>query len=73
MLSKVVLPFLEAKEKRLHIGTHGQYMHNKLSELFLRRGWNILVQVPPNEQFSTQWDDLSTGDCILSVLNQKIV
>jgi len=66
------IDLIDEKVKRIHIGTHGKDIHKELINLFEHRGWQILIQAPPNGQYSTQWGEFKTGDGILSMFNQKM-
>ncbi len=66
------IDLLEERVKRLHIGTHGEDIHAKLTELFDSRGWQVLVQIPPDGEYATEWGNFSTSDGILSVVNNRL-
>jgi FkbM family methyltransferase len=66
------IDLLEERVKRLHVGTHSDEIHAKLTELFETRGWQVLVQIPPDGEYSSEWGDFSTSDGILSVVNRRL-
>lgn len=73
-LSEIVAfpPFmaeLNAKVRRVHIGTHGPEAHANMRELFASNGWKILFDFEPFQTHQTTLGSFKTNDGILTATN----
>jgi hypothetical protein len=65
-------PFMELlkrKVRRIHIGTHGRQVHQRLHDLFLRNGWEMIFSYEPDMIHRTIFGPFKTGDGVLTVRN----
>jgi len=66
------IDLLRRKVRRIHIGTHGDYVHRDLHKLFQDDGWEIVFSFPPNSTFTTDLGTFSTNDGVLTVRNPNL-
>lgn len=60
---------LDAKVKRVHIGTHGPKIEEGLHSLFGRLGWKCLRSYPCQGKVETEWGTITFHDGVQSWLN----
>ena len=68
-------PAMEAigrKVRWLHLGTHGNDIHEFLIELFSARGWDILINLTPWTKFETQEGSFETCDGVIFARNPSL-
>jgi hypothetical protein len=63
---------LKKKVRRIHIGTHGEEVHNTLLRLFEKDGWDIVFNYAPNKQHTSALGEFVTNDGVLSVRNPTL-
>jgi hypothetical protein len=63
------LDLLHKKVRRIHIGTHGQDVHQRLHELFASDGWEIVFNFEPNATHETVLGAFALNDGVLAVKN----
>jgi hypothetical protein len=63
---------LKQKVRRVHIGTHGKEIHNALSEMFRRDGWDIVFDFEPNSSYTSSLGSFELNDGVLTVLNPAL-
>jgi hypothetical protein len=63
---------LRRKVRRIHIGTHGRYVHRFLARTFRREGWEILFDFEPDATHETSLGRFTTGDGVLTVRNPSL-
>tara|TARA_R110002167_G_scaffold75500_1_gene210614 strand:+ start:1309 stop:2295 length:987 start_codon:yes stop_codon:yes gene_type:complete len=63
---------LSRKVRRVHMGTHGGDVHQQMVDLFVRDGWELVFDYPPNSRFETPWGNFETNDGVLTVLNPRL-
>jgi len=69
-------PFMDVvtrKVRRVHIGTHGGYVHEELAQLFRQYGWDIVFDYMPNSEFETPLGRFTTNDGVLSAVNPRLL
>ena len=66
------MDLLNAKVKRLHIGTHGDGIHAGLWDLFFEHEWVCEFDYGPNGQHETPWGRFKTTDGILHLVNPRL-
>jgi hypothetical protein len=64
---------LKRKVRRVHIGTHGKDVHNALSQMFRRDGWDIVFDFEPNSSHSLPSGSFELNDGVLTVLNPDLI
>ncbi len=62
---------IEAKVKRLHVGTHSGDIHATLKRMFEERGWAVLFSYEPNATHFVDSGRFQTTDGVLTVLNPR--
>lgn len=60
---------LDAKVKRLHIGTHGRAIENELRQLLTSHGWRCLADYPCFSLEETPWGPIEFQDGVQSWVN----
>jgi hypothetical protein len=63
---------LKRKVRRVHIGTHGKDVHESLSKLFRRDGWQIVFDYEPNSSHTHPLGSFELNDGVLTVLNPDV-
>jgi FkbM family methyltransferase len=63
---------LNAKVKRLHIGTHSPLIEIGLRELLHSHGWRCLADYPAFSTSQTPWGDISFQDGVQSWVNPRL-
>lgn len=63
---------LKRKVRRIHLGTHGQDVHDALHRMFDEDGWEIIFSYGPDSIHQTELGSFVTNDGILSVCNPSI-
>jgi hypothetical protein len=66
------IDLLNAKVKRLHIGTHGADIHAGLWDLFFENEWTCEFDYAPSSQHDTPWGRFETVDGILHLHNARL-
>jgi hypothetical protein len=66
------MTLLKRKVRRVHIGTHGRDVHDTLSDLFKKDGWDILFNYKPNSTFTSPLGKFSTNDGVLTAVNPNL-
>jgi hypothetical protein len=66
------IDLLKRKVRRIHIGTHGQDVHQSLHQLFAERGWDIVFSFAPNAKFDSPMGEFTTNDGVLTVTNPAL-
>jgi hypothetical protein len=62
---------LNAKAKRLHIGTHGKEIEDQLRELLSAQGWDCKFQYPECSTSDTPWGAISFENGVQSWVNPR--
>src|ERR1039457_2652910 len=63
---------LDAKVKRLHIGTHGREIENELRQLLTSHGWRCLADYPCFSLEETPWGPIEFQDGVQSWVNPSL-
>lgn len=63
---------LNAKVKRIHIGTHGEDIERDLRELFRNHGWYKLNDCACQKSQMTEWGMVSFGDGVQTWINPRL-
>jgi hypothetical protein len=63
---------LKRKVRRIHIGTHGKDVHQRLLEMFAEDGWEIVFAFEPDSVHETAIGSFSTNDGVLTVRNPSV-
>ncbi|MBT3331258.1 MAG: hypothetical protein HOK21_23255 [Rhodospirillaceae bacterium] len=63
---------LTQKVRRVHMGTHGEDVHNKMEKLFVDAGWDILFSYKPNQTVETPYCTMELNDGILTAVNPNL-
>jgi len=63
---------LDAKVKRIHIGTHGRMIEKGLRGLFRRLGWRALNDYPTNEECVTPYGKIRFRDGVQTWINERL-
>lgn len=63
---------LKKKVHRIHLGTHGQDVHDTLHRMFAEDGWEIVFSYGPEALHQTEVGSFTTNDGILSVRNPVV-
>ena len=63
---------LDAKVKRLHIGTHGREIENELRQLLASHGWRCLADYPCFSLEETPWGPIEFQDGVQSWVNPSL-
>lgn len=63
---------LNAKVRRVHLGTHGDDIHQKMQDLFAANGWQILFSFPGNRRHQTPYGNFDLNDGVLSAVNPAV-
>jgi FkbM family methyltransferase len=63
---------LNAKVKRLHLGTHGLEVHKFMWDMFFEAEWLCEYDYPPASEIETEWGNFSTSDGILAFVNPRL-
>ncbi|MBT3532228.1 MAG: hypothetical protein HN478_00010 [Rhodospirillaceae bacterium] len=66
------IEMLNARVKRLHIGTHGADIHAGLWDLFFENEWACEFDYPPFQENETPWGSFKTVDGILHLSNMRL-
>ena len=64
---------IDEKVKRVHIGTHGQDLHEATTALFAECGWNRVFDFAPKTIHRTSGGSFETQDGILAFANPKLL
>jgi FkbM family methyltransferase len=67
-----VMDLLRRKVRRIHIGTHGEDVHDALHKLFETDGWEIVFSYAPNREFQTSMGNFTTNDGVLTARNSRL-
>ena len=63
---------IQAKVKRVHIGTHGQEVHQALLQEFATRHFEIVFNYEPNTHHDTAFGSFEIHDGIITALNLRL-
>jgi hypothetical protein len=63
---------LRRKVRRIHIGTHGRDVHDRLHKLFAEKGWEIVFSYAPNATHQSALGLFTTNDGVLTVRNPDL-
>jgi hypothetical protein len=63
---------LNAKVKRLHIGTHGREIEAGIREVLSRNGWCPIADYPVFSTSETPWGPISFQDGVQSWVNPRL-
>lgn len=63
---------LKRKVHRIHLGTHGQDVHDALHQMFVEDGWDVVFSYGPDSVHQTELGSFSTNDGVLSVRNPNV-
>ena len=66
------MEMLNARVKRLHIGTHGADIHSGIWEFFFANEWICEFDYAPATTHQTPWGDFETQDGILHFYNPRL-
>ena len=66
------MDLLRKKVRRIHIGTHGDEVHQSLRDLFEGCGWTIVFDYGPNKTHNSDLGQFGTVDGILTVRNPDL-
>jgi hypothetical protein len=66
------MPLVKRKVKRVHIGTHGADVHEKLLQDFVEYGFEIVIDLKPNTHHETEWGSFDINDGILIAKNSRL-
>lgn len=66
------MDLLKRKVRRIHIGTHGQEVHETLHRLFVQNGWEIIFSLKPNSRYDSLFGPFVTNDGVLTVRNPRV-
>jgi hypothetical protein len=66
------LHLLKRKARRIHIDTHGKWIHDELNRMFATNGWNIVFSYRPGKTHRMPCGRLRTNDGILTVRNPDL-
>ena len=66
------MEILEKKVKRIHVGTHSMEIHDRLLDQFSSGKWELVVQIPPDGDYDSQWGSFTAHDGILSLVNKNL-
>lgn len=66
------IDILRKKVRRIHIGTHGNDVHQALFDLFDSHGWQIIFSFAPNECHKSELGVFTLNDGILTVRNPNL-
>lgn len=63
---------LKRKVSRIHLGTHGQEVHDALHKMFAEDGWEIVFSFGPDTLHRTEIGSFVTNDGVLTVHNPTL-
>jgi hypothetical protein len=63
---------LDAKVKRLHIGTHGKEIEQELRQLLSAHGWDCLADYSVFSTSETPWGPISFENGVQSWVNTRL-
>jgi hypothetical protein len=66
------MALLKRKVRRIHIGTHGKPVHQRLHELFSSEGWEIVFSYEPDGVHETALGTFKNTDGVLTVRNPDV-
>jgi hypothetical protein len=66
------LDLLKKKVRRIHIGTHGGDVHERLHSLFAEHGWEIIFNYPPDATYQSDIGPFDLSDGVLTVRNPNL-
>lgn len=66
------MDLLDRRVRRVHIGTHGQDVHDELARMFKKAGWSIQFDFAPNGEYESSLGKFSTNDGILAATNPAL-
>jgi hypothetical protein len=66
------MDLLKKKVRRIHIGTHGQEVHNSLRRLFETHAWEVIFDYEPDTTHVTVLGEFRTDDGVLTVRNPSL-
>jgi hypothetical protein len=66
------MDLLKRKVRRIHIGTHGQEVHNSLRRLFETDAWEVIFDYEPDTTHATVLGQFKTDDGVLTVRNPNL-
>jgi hypothetical protein len=71
---RVLPPFIDLIARRvgwIHLGTHGQGVHDAMAEMFRSNGFRIEIDWNPESTYETPDGSFRTQDGVLAVANPK--
>jgi FkbM family methyltransferase len=71
MVIPPALPDLGRKVRRMHLGTHGDDVHDELKQLYEQDGWEIVFSYKPMRTHQTPLGEFRANDGILTVRNPR--
>jgi hypothetical protein len=66
------LDLLRKKVRRIHIGTHGNQIHDELHNMFEQAGWEMVFSYAPDTRYESELGSFTTNDGILTVRNPDL-
>lgn len=63
---------LTKKVRRVHMGTHGQVIHDHMEDMFRSHGWDIVFSYAPQSEFETPHGNWTTDDGVLTAVNPTV-